>query len=58
MSPWKRDTPARVTEGLVREHEDKRNSRILRNHLAVYRGMPRDVREVTGQDPITEDDDE
>lgn len=59
MSPWKRDTPARITERLVVEHEHQRIGRQLRDNLRLFSSdSPEDVRSVTGQDPITEDEDD
>lgn len=53
---WKRETPARVTEALVAEHENRRIGKVLEGHLRKFAGTARDVRAVTGQDPVAEAD--
>ena len=54
----RRGTPAQATESLVQAHEQKVNSRRLRDQLGGYEGTRRQVVEVTGEEPITEDNED
>lgn len=54
--PWKAETPAKQAEQLARRLEARAIGRRIWNGSKLFEGSDYDIRSVTGQDPITEDD--